>query len=220
MKYLTLDSLHKVHDVNNKDSLHFIFKYTLVVTNLVLDHVSFTTKKKITEPYMYVFIKQLPTTNFRNTDGNIGCYAQISLDKIVNNDTIYTYFYKNNNPVEVLNPIAKSLDELTVSFSSGLNPKPHTFLAETCEIDRMEQNEIFLKDENLLKTFNIEEKIYVHGENLKTFSTTIQHIDFSKNSIETDSIETDSIETDGINKGTYQFIERHSEKIVVCMKYS
>jgi len=216
IKHLILDSLQKDYKHSNNDSIRFKFQDTMVISNLNIDHVTFQTKMTFNEPHVFLFIKQFPTTNFRTTKGNIGCYAVLSLDKIVHTQTgshrddLYTYYYKNQEPHVYKNPISKSLDEMTISFS----PNP---IINPIDINSIDHNEILCNDDvNSLKSFQIGETIRLISKNEDSADyhlAVIEQINHDETTILTES----SVDT--TNEG-YKAIESHLEKTVIYMKYS
>lgn len=201
-KTLILDSQKRTP---SHGDIYFKFKDPISVSNLNIDCVTFTTRAKINEPYILVFIKQFKTTHFSDTEGGIGCYATLLLDTVVHaHNDIITYRYRNHD-MNNINPNIITLDALNfiLSFPSTGVYKINTHTNTTIEVDNA--SDIYVDDKMCLLS---------EDDSLQPRDIIVSGVNKDLNVINYTSCNDDII-----NKDTYTIVENTNSRIVIMMKY-
>ena len=209
-KVLLLDSQDRLYTDSKSNDVCFKFQDSINVKDFNIDSVSFTTKLEINDPYVLVFIKQLPTTKFYDQVGGIGCYAKLLLDKVVNHNSMTTYNYKNPD-MNIVNPNSISLDELTYKFifpNAKLIPGLEVYdieeiNADTIELAAIKPDTIFVNDTLRLMSEDTttNRTIEVTEVNTNDEKTTLKYI------------------SDSFDDTLYTALDCSKSKIVITMKF-
>jgi len=203
-KTLILDSQKRTP---SHGDIYFKFKDPVTVSNLNIECVSFTTRTKINEPYILVFVKQFKTTHFSDVEGGIGCFATLLLDTVVHNNDIITYSYRNHD-MNNINPNTITLDALNFILSVPLTGvhKINMLTSTTIEVDNADD-------------IYIEDRMRLLSENNSQQSREIIVADVNKESnVLNYTASTDK--EDIADTDTYTLLENMNSRIVIMMKYS
>ena len=208
-KILLLDSGNRTYTgTSTKDVLQFKFKNIISVKDFNVDCISFTTKIVMNDPYVLVYIKQLPTTTFYDHSGGLGCYAKLLLDRVVHHNDMTTYYYKNPD-MNVINPNAISLEELAIKFvfpNSKCTPGIDVY-----SIDEMSTDTIKLATRT--ETIRVNDRLRLLSED-----TTVSVIDVTEVNKDEKTILKYNSDSGG-DITTYDALENTNHKIVITMKF-
>ena len=201
-KTLMLDSHKRTPSIGD---VYFKFKDAITVSNFNIDFVSFTTRSKINEPYILVFIKQFKTTHFSDLEGGLGCYATLFLDTVVNHNDFITYRYRNSDMNNV-NPNTITIDALNYMFtfpSTDIH-KIKAYTGTTIEVYNTDN--IYIDDKMRLLS---------EGNSLPPCEIVVVDVDKEQNVLSYIACSPDTC----ADEGTYTTMENINSRIVITMKY-